>query len=222
MSYLTSQHTRTVQDSITLKCKEHAKDYAEYTKSNEAGIYLPYNRHQGIRDEEERLLAVLGGIGDNVNFVETTFQFSMNKLQKKKRNEETPDEEEETQAQNPMQRKARLEWLSFLKVWVNDSQLFHPDYPKSFHRNHYILRIRKLAYIVYDYLHENCLVYQLIKSDVERRVNDGEDVYAIDWMDGQWFPTANQIDPACETDDPSTSLFFPVDGKLTKFFSILC
>ena len=76
---------------------------------------------------------------------------------------------------------------------------------------------------IYDYLHEKCLIYQVVKQQVEERIMKGEEVEPEEWMDGQWYPSREQIDPASGNDgDPafypplSTSLFFPLKGKLNK------
>ena len=75
------------------------------------------------------------------------------------------------------------------------------------------LRIRKLGIYVYHYLHEKCLIYQTIKDEVETRINKGEEIEPEDWMDGQWFPTQKQIDPASYNDVRSQSIFFPLTGN---------
>ena len=222
-----------MQETIASKCKDNAKSYAEYKKGGEEGIF-PYDRHLDVRDEELRLLAVLGDIGENVDFVDKTYSLSMNKLQKQKRCKvrdnvedfmDTPDEvhlhnlrEQKRKEEAPAKQKldvtkSRYEWLKFLKVWISNSKLFHADYPKSFHRNHFILRNQKLAFVIYHYLHENSILYQQILQDVDRRRIEGETIFGDEWMDGQWFPSANQIDPACSSDEPSKSLFFPLSGK---------
>ena len=94
------------------------------------------------------------------------------------------------------------------------SQLFHPDYPKGFHQDFYHLRIRKLGMIIYDYLFENSIYYTAMKEDVERRLNNGEEVSSQEeWMNGLWMPRLCQLDPSEANSNYIKSKFFSLEGK---------
>jgi hypothetical protein len=107
-------------------------------------------------------------------------------------------------------------YISISPGWIQSSQLFHADYPKSFHEDFYPLRIRKLGIVIYDYLHEISPYYQTKKEEAFSRLYQGENVIPEEWMDGRWLPMLQHFDPA--EDPPSqasiVTYFFPLTGTL--------
>ena len=96
----------------------------------------------------------------------------------------------------------RNEWKKFIKIWTEESQLFHCDFPKSQNQAYYDLRIKKLGIHIYEYLHEKSNYHQMVR-------NENVDKDPTTWMIGGWFPSTYQADPASSMTKNLTNTFFP-------------
>ena len=56
-------------------------------------------------------------------------------------------------------------------------------------------------------------MYHTIKDETEQRIKQGENIDPEDWMEGQWYPSTQSIDPECKRDEISRSVFFPLEGN---------
>lgn len=104
----------------------------------------------------------------------------------------------------------RKDWLSFLKFWVNESNLFHHEYPKSQHVSFFRLRVKKLAICIYEYLHEYNYYYFSVR---DHYATDMSGIEHETVLDGRYYPEEQMIDPASRHNKCCTKVFFPLTGE---------
>jgi hypothetical protein len=132
---------------------------------------------------------------------------------KKNMNGENEDNDDNDSLQNKAEdsRILRKEWINFLKLWIDESRLFHSNFPKSMHQPFFELRVKKLAIVIYHYLHEKSTLYIHAKQYHEEQCDPP--TAPSDWMDGSWFPNESMIDPASETNRIHKSAVFSLASK---------
>ena len=59
------------------------------------------------------------------------------------------------------------------------------------------------------------MYYELVKNRVEEMTLNGEETDPMYWMDGQWMPLSEQLDPAADPPCQMSmrSIFFPLKGN---------
>jgi len=170
----------------------------------------PYDRFMKKKFEngnKQRICAVLGeGFWEDMEFVHKVYNYSCTKKKQLKKDERNQID--------PTIAATRKEWLKFLQFWLQESTLFHKDYPRSQNTSYYELRVEKLAIEIFKYLHEKCMYHQILQDDNQRESPKT-------WMKGHWFPSLRCCDPAhfSENDEQDDDEYFedyifPLEGKI--------
>jgi len=160
-----------------------------------------YERHLRIRFDTviDKYCTILGnGFIEDFGYVDQLQKHCFTRKKQLKKKDKRQDNETIS--------KIREEWLKFIKIWIDESGLFHNHYPKSQNQSFYELRIIKLGIHIYEYLHENCIFHQIL-------VDEHSHENSTNWMIGHWFPSLDLVDPAHPGDDEEFRTYiFPLEG----------
>lgn len=206
-----------------LKFENRCDEIQKTFKENKA-----YARHEDVDNFIVRLCKILGeGYKNDLIIIRQLYRFSIVKkvvcVQGESQENET--EVQQKSSDDPLAKPkqstkltpARKEWLDFLRLWIDKSNLFHNEYPRSMHVAFYKLRVHKLAEAIYDYLHEHSSIYRLSK---DKHLDEQE--FDVSWMKGTFFPSEKRIDPMSLQDREKENLvFFPIDDIITDLLDIL-
>jgi len=175
-------------------------------KLNKEGKGRPYERYLKTKfsNQQERCCLILGeGFYSELKFVHNLQEFSFTKRRQLKKKDKRDED--------PITFQIRDEWLRFVKIWIEESNLFHKDYPRSQNTSFYELRHTKLGIQIYKYLHENSIYHQILDKE-------NKSTPSIDWMKGHWFPSMQSVDPVLVGDDDDDQFFddyiFSLQGNL--------
>jgi len=222
--------------------------YEAYLASNNEDEPFPYERYMEETNLKSRMFKILGPSSEaDVNFINDAYLLSVKKKKILKVNHENKDGHDKDSDQDdgstseseesfkktnkrPKTEKPRREvkttttterkdFLSFLRLWISTSNLFHPVYPKTQHSSYFKLRIQKLAEKIYEYLHEENYYYGFCKE----KFDACEDIDIFELMNGNFVPKSQMIDPALDRTNSYNAEYFPLEGNfdLLQVFVVL-